>query len=79
MARKTIEKNIALDDERELYYVTLQWGKNKDGKYEKTTKTAHSKKEASLSSRSWIDLRARLSKEGLSSRNCMRRVSRFIF
>lgn len=46
MARKTIEKNIALDDERELYYVTLQWGKNKDGKYEKTTKTAHSKKEA---------------------------------
>ena len=35
MARNTVERNIALDDERELYYVSLQWGKNKDGKYDK--------------------------------------------
>lgn len=46
MARKTIEKNIAYDDERKLYYVTLVWGVMADGKYKKTTRTTSNKKEA---------------------------------
>lgn len=46
MARKTIEKNIAYDDVRKVYYVTLVWGVQEDGKYKKTTKTTRSKKEA---------------------------------
>ena len=46
MARKTIEKNIAYDDVRKLYYVTLVWGMQENGKYKKTTKTTRNKKEA---------------------------------
>ena len=46
MARKKIEKNIAYDTERKLYYVTLNLGKNADGKYEKKYQTAKSKREA---------------------------------
>ena len=32
MARMKIEKNIAWDDARECYYVTLNFGKGADGK-----------------------------------------------
>lgn len=46
MARKKIEKNIAYDTERKLYYVTLNLGKNADGKYEKKYQTVKSKREA---------------------------------
>lgn len=46
MARITIEKNIAYDDVRKLYYVTLVWGKQNNSKYKKTTKTTRNKKEA---------------------------------
>lgn len=46
MSRKKIDKNIAWDDERELYYVTLYFGKQSDGRTIKKTVTATSKKEA---------------------------------
>ena len=46
MSRKKIEKNIAWDDIRELYYITLYFGKQADGKAVKKTVTATSKKEA---------------------------------
>lgn len=46
MARRKVEKNIAYDDERKLYYVTLSYGKGADGKYKKSTVTAHTKSEA---------------------------------
>lgn len=46
MARKTIEKNIAYDDVRKLYYVTLSYGKDADGKYQKHTVTTGNQKEA---------------------------------
>lgn len=32
MARKRVEKNISYDDVKKLYYVTLYYGKNEDGK-----------------------------------------------
>lgn len=46
MARKTIEKNIAYDDERKLYYVTMDYGKDEHGKRIKVTKTFKDKKSA---------------------------------
>ena len=46
MARTKIEKNIAWDDVRECYYVTLNYGKGADGKYKKKVTTCSSKKEA---------------------------------
>ena len=46
MSRKTISKNISLDEERKLYYVCLNWGKGDDGKYVKTYFTTSLKKEA---------------------------------
>ena len=46
MARQKIDKNIAYDDVRKLYYVTLVWGIQPNGKYKKTTKTTRNKKEA---------------------------------
>lgn len=46
MARKTIEKNIAYDDERELYYVTLDYGKDIHGKRIKKVETFRKKSEA---------------------------------
>ena len=46
MARNAIETNISYDDERKTYYVTLNWGKNSEGKYEKTTVTTGNKREA---------------------------------
>lgn len=46
MARKRVDKNIAFDDERKLFYVTLSFGKGPDGKYKKSTVTAHTKSEA---------------------------------
>ncbi len=39
MARKKVEKNIAYDDEKNLYYVNLDYGKNDSGKRIKSTKT----------------------------------------
>ena len=35
MSRTKIEKNIAWDDERNVYYVTLNFGKDANGKYNK--------------------------------------------
>lgn len=37
--KKTSTKNISFDDERKVYYVTFNYGKNQDGKNVKTTKT----------------------------------------
>ncbi len=39
MARKKIERNISFDDEKNLYYVTLNYGKDESGKRVKSTKT----------------------------------------
>lgn len=39
MARKKIERNISFDDEKNLYYVTLNYGKDESGKRVKPTKT----------------------------------------
>jgi len=46
MARKTIEKNIAFDDEKNLYYVTMDYGKDSTGKRIKITKTFAKKQDA---------------------------------
>lgn len=46
MARITIEKSIAFDDEKKLYYVTFDYGKDENGKRQKPTKTYNSKSEA---------------------------------
>ena len=46
MARRKVEKNIAYDDERKLYYVYLTYGKDAAGKYRREAKTASSKREA---------------------------------
>lgn len=46
MSRKTISKNISLDEERKLYYVCLNWGKGEGGKYVKTYFTTDNKREA---------------------------------
>jgi hypothetical protein len=46
MARIAIEKNIAYDDIKKLYYVTMDYGKDNTGKRIKTTKTFEKKKDA---------------------------------
>ena len=46
MARKKVDKNIAYDNERKAYYVTLNWGKDAAGKYRKTTATTTNLREA---------------------------------
>ena len=46
MARITIETNIAYDDERKKYYVTLNYGKDAEGKYRKVTKSVSNKRDA---------------------------------
>lgn len=46
MSRIKVEKNIAWDDKRECYYVTLNYGKGKDGKNKKEQVTCSSKRDA---------------------------------
>jgi len=46
MGRKSVEKNISKDTERNIYYVCLNWGKGSDGKYHKTYETTSNLKEA---------------------------------
>lgn len=46
MGRTKVENNIAFDEKRKLYYVTLNWGKGPDGKYRKTCATTKNKREA---------------------------------
>jgi len=46
MSRKVIERNIAYDDEKNLYYVNMDYGRNWQGKRVKTAKTFKTKKEA---------------------------------
>ena len=46
MARVAVEKNIAFDDEKKLFYVTMDYGKDSTGKRVKTTKTFEKKKDA---------------------------------
>ena len=46
MSRTKIEKNIAWDDVRNVYYVTLNFSKDANGKYNKKCVTCSSKKEA---------------------------------
>lgn len=46
MGRKTVEKNIAKDDKRDVYYITLYYGTDESGKKVKKTKTASSLREA---------------------------------
>lgn len=46
MARTIIEKNIAYDDVRNKYYVSMDYGKDSSGKRIKNTKTFTDKKEA---------------------------------
>ena len=49
MARKTIERNIAFDEVRQKYYVTLNYGKDDLGKRQKVVKTFATLKEARAS------------------------------
>ena len=46
MSRKVIAKNVAYDDEKKLYYVNMDYGRNWHGKRVKTAKTFKTKKEA---------------------------------
>ena len=46
MSRKAIARNISYDDEKKLYYVNMDYGRNKQGKRVKTAKTFKTKKEA---------------------------------
>lgn len=46
MSRIKVEKNIAWDDKRECYYVTLNYGKGNDGKNKKEQVTCSSKRDA---------------------------------
>ena len=46
MSRIKVEENIAWDDKRECYYVTLNYGKGKDGKNKKEQVTCSSKRDA---------------------------------
>lgn len=46
MARKTIERNIAFDEVRQKYYVTLDYGKDDLGKRQKVVKTFGTLKDA---------------------------------
>ncbi len=48
MARITIEKNISYDDNKKLYYVTMDYGKDSTGKRHTVRKTFKKKKEAQL-------------------------------
>ena len=53
MARITVEKNIAFDDEKKLFYVTMNYGKDSTGKRIKTTKTFEKKKDAQTALKSF--------------------------
>jgi integrase len=46
MARKVIEKNISYDDVKDLYYVSMDYGKDNSGKRNKITKTFSKKQDA---------------------------------
>ena len=46
MGRIKVSRNISKDEERGLYYVCLNWGKDKAGKYIKTYETTTSKAHA---------------------------------
>ena len=46
MARKAVEKNISYDDERKIYYVNFDYGKDEHGKRIKKTETFKDIKEA---------------------------------
>lgn len=46
MARKKVERNISYDDAREVYYVTLNYGKEVTGKQQKQYRTAKNLTEA---------------------------------
>lgn len=46
MARTRVDKNIAYDDVKKLYYVTMDYGKDANGTRVKKTKTAKTKQEA---------------------------------
>ena len=46
MSRRSIERNIAYDDARDMYYVTFHYGIGEDGKQIKTVKTFKTKTEA---------------------------------
>lgn len=48
MARTKIEKNIYYDDQKKLYYVNMDYGKDTTGKRNQVQKTFHTKKEAQL-------------------------------
>ena len=39
MARKTVERNISYDEARKIYYVSMDLGKDKDGKRRKRYQT----------------------------------------
>ena len=47
MSRKVIARNISYDEEKRLYYISMDYGKNETGKRIKTSKTFKTKKEAS--------------------------------
>lgn len=53
MARIAVEKNIAFDDEKKLFYVTMDYGKDSTGKRIKTTKTFEKKKDAQTALKSF--------------------------
>ena len=41
MARKAVERNIAYDDQRKLYYVSMELGRDESGKRLKRYRTFH--------------------------------------
>ena len=48
MARKRIEKNLAYDDEKGLYYAYFDYGQNRNGNRVRRTKTFAEQKDAKL-------------------------------
>ena len=46
MARKTIEKNLSYDDIKKLYYISMDYGKDENGKRIRNSKSFKTKKEA---------------------------------
>ena len=48
MARKTIKKNLAYDDQKQLYYVCFNYGTNADGHRDRRVRTFTDLAEAEL-------------------------------
>ena len=54
MARKTVERNISYDDVRKIYYVSMDLGKDKDGRRMKRYQTYRTLRAARLGLRDFL-------------------------